>query len=206
MNTIRKLEKFVLAVILGLITPILGLLIGWWGAIPFLPENLIPFVALTGLFLGILADAIFLKRVVQKAHRMDIRIWVVIYLFYSLGVVGLFMGVPVFNVVLAIPAGFVAGGRLAHELADSGRVRAEARQTCILTTALLAIICAASAFIALASPSTPADLEGMLGLPFTVTPPMIWGIILVGGAGLLAVHWALTVFSIRFSYHFLRKP
>jgi hypothetical protein len=204
MNTIRKIEIFVLAVILGLIMPILGLLIGWWGAIPFLPEKMISSVALAGLILGLLADAVFLKRVVQKAHQMDIRIWAAIYLFYSLGVFGLFMGVPVFNVALAIPAGFVIGGRLVHEMVDGHRVRTTACRTCILTTVLIAFICAASAFIALASPSTPADLEGMLGLPFTVTPAMIWGIILVGGTGLLAVNWVLTALSFRFTYHFLR--
>jgi hypothetical protein len=206
MNTIHKIEIFVLAVILGLITPILGLLIGWWGALPFLPENLVPFVALAGLALGLLADAVFLKQVVHRAHQMDIRVWMAIYLFYSMGVFGLFMGVPVFNVALAIPVGFVAGGRLAHEMADSHRVHAIARCTCILTTVLMAFICAASAFFALASPSTSADLEGMLMPPFTVTPPMIWGIILVGGAGLLGVNWVLTAFSIRFTYHFLRTP
>ena len=43
----------------------------------------------------------------------------------------------------------------------------------------------------------------MLGLPFLVTPAMIWALILLGGAGLLAVNWALTVLFVRLTYRFL---
>lgn len=206
MTIIRKFEKLILTVILGMIAPILGLLSCWWGALPFLPENLVPFVALAGLALGILADTVFLKQIVHRAHQMDIRVWMSIYLFYSMGVFGLFMGVPVFNVALAIPAGFVVGGRLAHSSADRTGIQTTAFRTCLLTTALMAITCAASAFIALLSPSTPSDLQGMLGLGFEVTPAMLWGLILVGGAGLLAVNWALTALSVRLTYRFLSTP
>lgn len=126
---------------------------------------------------------------------------------YSAGLFGVVMGVPVLNVALAIPAGFVVvGGRLAHEAADRTEVRAAALRTSVLTGVVLALVCAASAFIALTSSSTPGDLEGMLGLGFTVTPAMIWGLVLVGGAGLLAVNWVLTGLSVRRTYRFLRTP
>jgi hypothetical protein len=46
----------------------------------------------------------------------------------------------------------------------------------------------------------------MLALPFTVTWGMIWGIILVGGAGLLAVNWLLTGLAVRFTHRFLSTP
>ena len=46
----------------------------------------------------------------------------------------------------------------------------------------------------------------MLYLPFMVTWDMLWGNILVGGAGLLAVNWLLTGLTIRFMVRFLRTP
>jgi hypothetical protein len=46
----------------------------------------------------------------------------------------------------------------------------------------------------------------MLGLQFKVTWVRVWGIILVGGAGLLVVNWLLTGLAIRFTYRFLSTP
>jgi hypothetical protein len=117
----------------------------------------------------------------------------------------MFMGVPVVNVALAIPAGFVVGSRLAEENADLPRVRKTTRRAVWFTTGVLALICIASANIALASPSTPEDLRGMLRLGFEVTQGMLLGLILVGGAALLATGWGLAVASARLTYSFLQR-
>jgi hypothetical protein len=45
----------------------------------------------------------------------------------------------------------------------------------------------------------------MLGLGFEVTRAMIWGLILVGGVGLLAVNWVLTGLSVHIFYRFLNN-
>jgi hypothetical protein len=201
-----KIERFVLGSILAPLAP-LALFMGfWWLSYALLPEAWIPFGTVFGLLLGILADVFLLKRLVERAYKLSMVFWVAVFLFYTIGVFGFCMGVPVFNAALAIPAGFVIGGKLAHEMADGPRVRADARRTCILTTVVLAFICAASASLALSSSSTAADLEGMLALPFAISPAMIWGIILVGGAGLLAVNWLLTGLAVRFTHRFLSTP
>ncbi|MEW6092480.1 MAG: hypothetical protein AB1531_00810 [Chloroflexota bacterium] len=205
MLLIRKLEKLILAVILGLIAPTIGLLAFWWGAVPFLLEDWIPLTALTGMALGLLVDVLFLKRWVRRAHQLDIKLWMAIYLFYSMCVFGFFMGVPVFNPLLAIPAGFVVGGRLAEEGADSLRVQKAAQRTAWFTMIILFLICIASAFIALASPSTLYDLQAMLGLGFEVTQGMVIGLIVVGGLTLLALGWGLAIAAVRFSFTFLQR-
>ena len=46
----------------------------------------------------------------------------------------------------------------------------------------------------------------MPGLQFKVTWVMVWGIILVGGAGLLVVNCLLTGLAIRFTHRFLSTP
>ncbi len=201
---IPKLERFGLGLILGPLAPLAGLLVFWWAAYAGLPESWIPYAALAGLLLGILADVFFLKRWVGMAHRLGSKSWAVIFLFYSMGFFGFFMGVPVFNAALALPAGFVVGGKLASESADRLRVRKAAWQTAWFTTGVLALVCAASAFAALASASTASDLKGMLGLGFEVTQGMILGLILVGGALLLAVNAGLTFLSVRWTFRLLR--
>ncbi len=201
-----KLERLLLASLLAPLAPLAGLMGFWFLSYAILPEIWMPIGTLAGLLLGILADLFLLKKLLDRAPRFSPVFWAAVLVFYTVGIFGLFMGVPVFNAALAIPAGFVVGGRLAHETADRSRVRLAALRTCILTTVLLAFICAASAFFALTSSSTPTDLEGMLGLPFAVTPAMIWGIILVGGAGLLAVNWLLTALSVQFTHRYLSAP
>ncbi len=200
-----KIEHFALGLILAPLAPLAGLLGFWWSSYAFLPGEWVPYCALSGLALGILSDIFILKRMITRAYKLGAVFWLAVLLFYSVGMFGFFMGVPLFNAALAIPAGFVVGGKLAHEPVDGVRIRRASLRTCILTTALMVLVCAASATVALISPSTPGDLRGMLGLGFEVTRTMIWGLILVGGAGLLAVNWVLTGLSVHIFYRFLNN-
>ena len=198
-----KLEFFVRGLILAPVIPLAGLLAFWWAAYALLPESWIPFAAITGLLVGILLDVFLLKKLLDR--RLGLLFWVAVFLFYSIGLFGFFMGVPVFNALLAVPAGFIVGGRLAAENADRLRLHTAAHRTAWFTSGVLALICAASAFIALVSSSTASDLQGLLGLGFNVTQAMIIALILVGGVALLALDWGLSVASVRAAYIFLHR-
>jgi hypothetical protein len=200
-----KLEHFALGLILAPLAPLALFMGAWCGSYELLPEKWIPFGAIAGLLLGILADIFLLKRLVTRAYKLGTVFWVAVFLFYTIGIFGFFMGVPVFNAALAIPAGFVVGGKLASENADKLQVHRAAGRTAWFTTGMLALVCAASAFFALVSSSTASDLRGMLGLGFEVTQGMIIGLILVGGATLLAVGWILAVASVRFTHAILQR-
>ena len=198
-----KLERFTSGLMLAPLAPLAGLLVFWWGAYAFLPEAWIPVLAITGLVGGILADILLLKKLLDRP--IGLPLWVAAFLFYSIGVFGFFMGVPVFNTLLAIPAGFVIGARLAGHTADRQTVHKAAQRTAWFTSAVLALICTASGLIALASPSTAADLRGMLGLGFEVTPGMLIAFILVGCAVLLSIGWGLSIAATRITYKFLKR-
>ena len=81
---------------------------------------------------------------------------------------------------------------MAHAGAAPEDVRRQAKQASAFTTGVLAVACTASATLALVDPYTAANLEGMLGLGFEVTRPMIVALIIVGGAVLLGMQWTLT--------------
>jgi len=198
-----KIDHFAHVLILAPLAPIAGLLGFWWTAYALLPESWIPFFTISGLALGILADIFFLNKLIARAYQLGMIFWAATFLFYTVGIFGFFMGMPVFNAALAIPAGFVIGGKLVRESANRSQVQSAALQTCIFTTSVLAIICTVSAILALISPSTPNDLRGMLGLGFEVTPAMLWGIILVGGVGLLTFNWLITSLVVRCTVRFL---
>lgn len=197
------MERFALGLILAPLAPLAGLLVFWWSAYAILPEAWISVAAITGLVLGILADVFLLKKLLDR--RLSLIFWVAVFLFYSIGTFGFFMGVPVFNAILAIPAGFVIGSRLAAENAGTPEARQAAWCTAWFTTGIMALICAASAFIALSSPSTASDLQGMLGLRFEVTQGMIIGLIAAGGTALLVFCWGLSVASVRLTFRILKR-
>jgi len=184
----------------GAVPVIACFLAGWWISIPLVPESRIFQCALAGLLLGIVVDVLFLRGWVRRAYSMNTWVWQAVYLFYSVGMFGFFMGVPVFNVMMALPAGVFVGRWLAHNGADSTHMQKVARQAAVFTASTLGLVCIASGAIALVNRSTASDLQRMLGLQFHVTPVMIIGIILGGGTMILALDWWLTIKSVERAY------
>jgi hypothetical protein len=200
-----KLEKIAFAIVIAPLAPIAGLLGFWWTSYLFSPEEWIPFFAISGLLLGLVADVFLLKQLLTRVNKLSLGFWAAVFLFYSVGMFGFFMGVPVFHALLAIPAGFVIGARLASENADRIHVQKTTREITLFTTGVLLLVCIASAFFALASSSTPDDLQGMLRLNFEVTQTMVIGLIVIGGILLLVFNAALTAISVRLTHSFLTK-
>ena len=196
----RKIENAAIGIALGAVPVIACFLAGWWISVPLVPESRIFLCALAGLSLGVLVDVLFLGGWVRRAYSLKTWVWMAVYVFYSVGMLGFFMGVPVFNVILALPAGVFVGRWLAHTGADSTRMQKAARRAAVFTTSILGLVCVASATVALTARSTASDLQGMLGVSFQVTPAMILGIIVVGGSVILALDWWLTIRSVKRAY------
>ena len=194
-----KLEKWFLRLAIGAVPPLIGFLAAWWSTYRFFADRQVMLSIVAGLVCGLILDGFFLKKWMEKAWNSRLLIWVGLLVFYSICVFGFFMGVPVFNLFLAIPAGFYMGRTLARSVVTAGQKQHVIKQTQVATTLMLAAICAASAVIAWRDPTTAANLEGMLMLKFEVTQSMIAGLILVGGTGLLLTNWWLSGKSIEIS-------
>ncbi len=199
----KKSERIVLGLVLGAVPPVAGLLAFWWGSLPFLSGRLIVVCAVLGLMAGFIVDMSYLKKWIAHAYAYDLKIWMGIYGFYSVCIFGFFMGVPAFNVVLAVPAGFFIGSKLAHRQVDGEEYRRFVRGTCIFTTLVLALVCLAAAAIAIRDPYTGDNLRGILHLGFEVTPAMIGWIIVLGGATLLSLQWWITSKMIHLAYRWI---
>ena len=197
---VKLVERWMMALAIGALPPMVGLLAGWWGTFAFLPDGGVAIAGIAGFVAGLLLDVRYLGQWMRRAQDSPIWIWCAVYLIYSIGVFGFFMGVPAFNLLLAMPAGVLLGGRLARERAVGDQVMRSARGASAFTTAVLAAACAASAVLALNDPYTAANLEGMLRLGFHVTRPMVLGLILVGGSALLAAQWGLTASVVRWAH------
>ncbi len=192
-------EKLFLQVMIGLTAPVLGLLTGWWGSIPFASESTIKYFALGGLLAGVFIDILFLRRWVRKAYDLPLTWFALIYLFYSVCVFGFFMGIPVFNLFLGIIAGYYVGLCLRHRNAEKSIVNSHAHWTALFTATVLAVICSASLCIAYFDASLSANIQGMFNLAKSISRPAIMTYSIAAGFILIILEYILTRATVRFA-------
>lgn len=184
-----KFERLFIGVVLGSISPILLFVTGWWTTYK---NPLTVYFALTGLVTGLLIDLFFLKRWISKAYDLPKWLLVGIFLFYSVGLYGFFMGFPVFNLFMGFIAGYYYGNRMHRDKISPSQSQSLIRQVSFFTALVMTFFCISTAFLALRESSINSEVQHMLGLPFEVTDPMIWGIVLFGGLGLIGLQYYLT--------------
>jgi hypothetical protein len=198
MNASDTLIKLALAAVL----PLSLFLGGWWGSIGRMPDDRVFVAALAGLALGVAIDAVLLRKWI--ARPFESRGWtlVAVFLFYSVCTLGFFMGVPVFNLLPGAAAGIYAGRRLVHSRLERAGAVAAIRRVSMLASASMALICAASAYLALLNPmDTARNLQGMLGIrSFQVTAGMVIAIIAIGGTALVFVQYHVTKIAAKVAY------
>ena len=185
-------------ILIGIIIPILTLCTFWWGS--YLLDLYIQFWAISGIILGIVIDIIFLSKLLRRFYYLSTISLALLYLFYSIGMFGFFMGVPIFNIVLGIIAGIYIGRRMKVRRQEKEVFQKSLRQTAGFSFVVLLIICLSSAFIAITDPYTGVNLQGMLNLSFEVTKPNILGVIIIGGALLLFIQNVLLMKAGKAAY------
>lgn len=178
-------ENLLLWSVFGALPPLFGFLTGWWLSVFRVPDERVIWFALGGLTLGVLVDLLWLPRVVHYAYSLPWSVPVFVYLFYSVGMLGFFMGVPVFNVLLGALAGFYSGRRIHHQKIEPQAGKRIVHGTALFAAGVLGLACAAALVIASCSASTPADIAGILGLTQKPTMGFILGISALTGIGLV---------------------
>jgi len=188
----ERIEKPVYAIMFGAIAPVALFLTGWWGMVPFTKNgNIFLLTSLSGLAAGLLISWRYAPAFVRKAYDVPPYCLIAVYGFYSVCLLGFFMGVPVFNITLGLPAGFYA----AMKCAKGGKDRSYITRTAVLTTVFMLFVCAVSAVIALRDPYTARNLQGMLRPGFEITNSMVLALIVIGGMFLVAAQYWLTALT-----------
>ena len=153
--------------------------------------NVLYFV-LPGLITGILADAIYLKKLINIALNLPTWILAGFYLFNNICIYGFFMGFPVFNLGMGIIAGYYFGIRINHENYPLKQVEYLKKSVPLFTAFIMLLICISSGLIALFDKTLGLELQGMFRLKFQVTKGMIISIIIIGGIALIVIQYFLT--------------
>lgn len=189
----NNIEKIFIGLLLGSIFPILLFLTGWWTTYK---NPLSPFFAFAGLSIGLIIDILLLKRWIRRAYSLPVWQLIGIYLFYSIGIYGFFMGFPVFNIFMGIVAGFYYGKRINYNKIPFPESKKLTQKVPLFTGFIMTFVCVSSASLALMEKTIGKELQHMLGLTFEVTHEMIWGIILIGGLSLILGQYFITKITI----------
>lgn len=193
-------DKILFGFLFGAVLPIIHFLTGWWGSISFVPENRIFIYAFSGLLIGLVLDFFFMKNFTSKLFNLNYYILVPVYIFYSVCCFGFFMGVPVFNSLLGIPAGYYAARRCLFHDTEKEMALKYINRTALFTMVIILFVADASAAIALLDPFTAQGLKNMLGLKFEITKTMLILLSTIGGILLILFQYFLTKITGKIIY------
>lgn len=193
-----RFSVYLFKAILALVIPMTFFLLFWWSSLFFTGnEKTIEIFAFVGIGLGLLIDVfigIFWKR---SVYALPKRLIVIVYLFYCFGMLGFFMGVPLFHPILGALAGYFWAERIIYLKTFGGTIKAEIRTVSVFTAAMMGLISALSATFALLDKYTANNIEGMFNLSFDISMPVLIISILVGGIFLILLQYWLTRLIMR---------
>ena len=197
---LNRLEMIFYKLIFWGMIPLILFLAGWWSSIGLNDNQQIFSVAFAGLGFGILIDGFLLKSYLKSLETLKPAILISVYVFYSIMMLGFFMGVPVFNLFLGIFAGrFMVRVGLYHGLSKK-ELEVLFRNTAKIITLVMIGVCIVSALIALQDLSdTAMNIQLMFNLGFVVTPLMIIILIGLGGCVLVLFQYQLSLYVTRYN-------
>lgn len=193
----RKFDKIFFGLIIGSIFPILFciLFVSTWFYFDKSEDRVLVYF-FAGLLPGLIVTLKFLKGWIER--RYNLPLWFVAgnYIFCNICLYGLFMGFPVFNLVLGLMAGYYFGIRIQFKNIHPDKRSKLINQVSLFTGFIMTLICFSSGYIALSGIGVGKDLQSMLGLGFEVTKPMIWIVTLIGGLSLVLSQIVVTKITI----------
>lgn len=184
-----KLESFLIGCILGVLPVLFCFVTAWFVSAVLVDEKIVPAIALSGLGAGIIVDIIFLKKWVRKAYQLNSKILAVIYIFYSIGVLGFCMGVPILNFGVGVFAGIYTARKMHHINSGAKECNRNIEKTALFSAIVMMLMCCLTGTWALVGGMIGSRFESPV-LSFTYTVPILAAIVLMGGVILsLLQYW-----------------
>ena len=198
-----KIESVILGMFFGFL-PVLFCVAGaGFTNVVFLEEKGIVYWALGGLCVGLIIDIVFLKRWVKKAYQMNSKILAALYIFYSTGVLGFCMGIPILEFPLGMAAGVYIARRMHFAGADEQTRKQNFKRTAVFCAAVMVLICCLLTLWAIAGQMIGYRFETPW-LSFTFTVPIFFAVVLTGGAALVLMQYQLTSAAAKATFRFSR--
>jgi hypothetical protein len=196
----KTFDKIFFGMIFGAVFPIVLFLTGWWSTVGLVQENRIFIFAFSGLALGFALDFFLLKKIMVNLFNLNCFLLTTIYIFYSICIIGFFMGVPVFNLLLGIPAGYYVAKKCIYDKTEKEESEKQINRIARFTTYIIIFIAVLSASIALSDPYTVSSINGMFGLGQKITQSILYYIVILGGLAMIFVQYIITKYTARIVY------
>lgn len=189
----RRIDKLIFGIIFVSSFPIFFFLISvliWFNF--FRDEKIVLYFVSTGVLIGLFTDIVVLNKLINR--RFSLPGWVLIsfYLFYNIGMYGMFMGFPVFNLIWGVVAGYYFGKKIIDNNIPLVEQAPISNRVALFTGIIMSLICISSGIIAMIDKYTGKDLQGILRLQYEVSKTEIIAIIVIGGLALATAEYFLT--------------
>jgi hypothetical protein len=187
-----KPDKIIFGSFLGAFFPFLLALIALGIGFYFFSERSIPYFFSGGLIAGIIVDIIFIRKLLPFLFDIPFWIFAGFYILCSIFLFGVFMGLPVPELIMGVAAGFYWGRRVGIKgIAFSERENL-VKKVPRFTSIVMIVICISSAYIALSEKTIGEELQGMFSLNFVPGKALIISGIIVGGLVLVIIQYFIT--------------
>ena len=169
-------------------------LISWWISSTFVNDLKALLFAVGGLIVGLWLNKELI--IPFQFYKIKKRVLAVIYVFFSITVLGYFMGIPVFNLLL----GFLAGNYLSIRVMSNYKVEREIiknfKAGALYTSFVLLLITLLAWFMAMTDiDNSLQTANNVLGT--TLTKERFVMLITVGGAFIVIIQYFITFFTAK---------
>lgn len=199
-DIVSKIESFIVGMVLGPV-PVLFCFVSAWftSAVLLDDENAVAVIALSGAAVGVVVDFLFLKRWVKKAYEINSKVLAAIYIFYSIGVFGFCMGIPILNFPVCMMAGIYTARKMYHIKAGREECDRNIKRTSMFTALVMVLICCLLTLWAIAGNMIGYEVE--FPVSFTLTAPLFWAVVFAGGAFLVLLQYWLTSTAAKVTFN-----
>jgi hypothetical protein len=187
-----KSDKIIFGLFLGVLILVLISLSAGTAGYYFFKEERIPYFVAGGVLAGGITDILILKKLIKILFDLPAWILTGFYILSNIFIYGMFMGFPVFNILMGIVAGYYYGRRISVRNIGSSQREPLIRNVSLFTTLIMIMICISSAFIALREKTIGEELQGMLKLSFIPAKGLILTGIIIGGSMLIIAQYFIT--------------
>jgi MFS family permease len=205
LNYICYYRKLFTLVLFWTPVPLALLLVFLWISSPFVNTYMSLVFGGLGLGLGLLINNILIRPF--QFYRLKKRLLAILYLFFSIAMLGIFKGVPVFNLLLGILAGNYLAIRVISNRRTLAEVKRNFRQGAFFSAFVLLLIAMLSVWMAFVDQHNIIEILNDK-LPFVLSPINFRAFLFSSAIVLAVIQYFLTLYTstVMFRYRMRKRP
>lgn len=156
-----------------------------------------PYFALSALVIGLIIDIVYFKTWFDKRFQLPLIVPMMLFVFFNLMLFAMFMGFPVFNLIMAPIMGYYVGLRNRDQ--DLDQREQDHLLTIIPFASAFAMLtlCTVSIFLVLSETNIGLEVQGMFNMKQELSYSIVIAISILGSFALIFSQFFLTRLTLR---------